>query len=127
MSCLDSTWPRATDEFLARAEAAATVAPHFGEAIVNDYIRCAVWPTEPDPVGAITAPGTPPILVVSTTGDPATPYENGVRVADRLESGVLLTNVGEGHTIVFQGSACVDDVAVRYLIDLDVPGDGARC
>ncbi len=127
VSCLDSSWPRATEEFLSRAAAAAAVAPRFGEAIVNDYIRCAVWPVDPDPVGGVTADGAPAILVVSTTGDPATPYANGVTVADRLSSGVLLTYEGEGHTITFQGSSCVDDVAVRYLVDLTVPDDGARC
>ena len=94
---------------------------------MNDYIRCAVWPAEPDPVGGVTAEGAPPILVVSTTGDPATPYENGVRVAERLTAGVLLTHDGEGHTIVFQGSGCVDRVAVDYLIDLTPPAAGARC
>ncbi len=127
VSCLDSAWPRSTDEFLDRAKATEAVAPRFGEALVNDYIRCAVWPVDPDPVGATTAPGTPAILVVSTTGDPATPYENGVRVADRLESGVLLTNEGEGHTVVFQGNACADAAAISYLVDLDPPADGARC
>lgn len=127
VSCLDSSWPRDTDTFLARAEAAGDVAPRFGEAIVNDYIRCAVWPTSPEPLGAISAPGTEPILVVSTTGDPATPYENGVRVAERLEAGVLLTYDGDGHTIVFQGSGCVDDIAIDYLIDGTVPADGTVC
>ncbi|MDE0805619.1 MAG: alpha/beta hydrolase, partial [Acidimicrobiales bacterium] len=127
VSCLDSTWPRSTDEFLARAKDAATVAPRFGEAIVNDYIRCAVWPVDPEPVGGVTAAEAPPILVVSTTGDPATPYENGVRVAERLASGVLVTFEGEGHTIVFQGSGCIDALAHEYLVDLDVPDDGVRC
>ena len=127
VSCLDSSWPDTPDEFLTAAEDAALVAPRFGEAVVNDYIRCAVWPAEPDPVGAVRADGAPPILVVSTTGDPATPYENGVIVADRLASGVLLTHQGEGHTIVFQGSSCVDDIAIDYLVDLEVPTDGSRC
>ncbi len=127
VSCLDSSWPRSTDDFLARAAAAAADAPRFGEAIVNDYIRCAVWPVEPDPIGGVSAEGAPPILVVSTTGDPATPYENGVTVAERLASGVLLTYEGEGHTITFQGSSCVDAIAVDYLVDLDAPDDGARC
>lgn len=127
VSCLDSTWPRSTDEFLARAKDADAVAPRFGEAIVNDYIRCAVWPVEADPVGGVTADGAPPILVVSTTGDPATPYENGVRVAERLASGVLVSFDGEGHTIVFQGSGCIDGIAGDYLVDLDVPDDGVRC
>jgi pimeloyl-ACP methyl ester carboxylesterase len=127
VSCLDSEWPDRADDMLAAAEAAGVESPRFGEAIVNDYLRCAVWPAEPDPIGAVTAPGTPPILVVSTTGDPATPYENGVRVADRLESGLLLTNDGEGHTIVFQGSSCVDAVVVAYLVDGRAPEDGTRC
>lgn len=127
VSCLDSSWPRSPATFLERAEAAGERAPRFGEAIVNDYVRCAVWPVAAEPLGAITASGAPPIVVVSTTGDPATPYENGVRVAERLESGVLLTHEGEGHTIVFQGSACVDALVVSYLVDVVVPADGARC
>ena len=127
VSCLDSTWPTSTDEFLSRAADAASVAPRFGEAIVNDYVRCALWPVPPDPIGGVTAEGAPPILVVSGTGDPATPYENGVTVADRLASGVLLTYEGEGHTITFQGSACVDGIAVPYLVELEVPEDGSRC
>ena len=66
---------------------------------MNDYIRCADWPVPPEPLEPVTAPGTPPILVISTTGDPATPYEAGVAVAERLESGVLVTNEGDGHTV----------------------------
>ena len=127
VSCLDSSWPRSIQELLAASESAAAAAPRFGEAIVNDYLRCAVWPAEPEPLGPVAAPGAPPILVVSTTGDPATPHENGVRVAARLASGVLLTNEGDGHTVTFQGSPCVDAVVVAYLVDLAVPSGGARC
>lgn len=127
VSCLDSAWPDDAGEHLDAASSAAASSPRFGEAIVNDYLRCAVWPTDPDPLGAITAAGAPPILVVSTTGDPATPHENGVRVADRLASGVLLTHEGDGHTIVFQGNDCVDRYAVAYLVDQQVPPADSRC
>lgn len=127
VSCLDSSWPSDPGEHLDAASSAATRSPRFGEAIVNDYLRCAVWPGEPDPLGPITAPGTPPILVVSTTGDPATPYENGVTVADRLDSGVLLTHEGDGHTIVFQGNGCIDRIAIAYLVDGSAPDVGSRC
>jgi hypothetical protein len=65
--------------------------------------------------------------VVSTTGDPATPYEAGVRTAERLESGVLLTYEGEGHTVVGNGVACIDDAVARYLVDLEPPEDGTTC
>lgn len=127
VSCLDSTWLKDTQRFMNRAKAAADVAPHFGEEIVIDYIRCALWPADPEPLGPITAPGAPPILVVSTTGDPATPYQNGVVVAERLESGVLVTNAGEGHTVVFTGKSCIDDLVIDYLVDETVPADDVTC
>jgi len=127
VSCLDSTWPASPEEHLAAAEEAARRAPRFGEALVNDYLRCALWPEPPDPVGAITAPDAPPLLLVSTTGDPATPHAGAVAVAERLESAVLLTNEGEGHTITFQGDGCVDEVVVAYLLELQLPDGDARC
>src|SRR3546814_8202846 len=83
VNCLDFAWPTGEPQaFFDAAKAAGEESPHFGEAIVVDYIRCADWPVEPDPVEAVTAEGAPPILVVSTTGDPATPYEAGVRVGE---------------------------------------------
>jgi pimeloyl-ACP methyl ester carboxylesterase len=127
VGCLDSDWPDTADELLAAGKAAAAESPHFGEAIVNDYVRCAIWPAEEEPLPAVTAPGTPPILVVSTRNDPATPYEAGVRTAERLESGVLLTYEGDGHTVVGQGVDCVDDAVASYLVDLEPPEDGTTC
>ena len=47
--------------------------------------------------------GLPPILVVSTTNDPATPYQAGVDLAKQL-GGALLTFEGTQHTVVFQGN-----------------------
>jgi pimeloyl-ACP methyl ester carboxylesterase len=127
VECLDNDWPETPDEVLAAGEAAAVDSPHFGEPIVNDYVRCAMWPAEEEPLPAVTAPGTPPILVVSTTNDPATPYEAGVLTAERLETGVLLTYEGDGHTVVGQGNDCVDGAVARYLVDLEPPEDGTTC
>lgn len=127
VSCLDSTWPAGVDQHLAEAEAAGAASPRFGEALVNDYLRCAVWPVPPDPLGPITAPDAPPLLLVSTTGDPATPHAGALAVADRLDSAVLLTHEGDGHTIALQGDPCVDEVVLSYLVDLALPGPDARC
>jgi pimeloyl-ACP methyl ester carboxylesterase len=88
---------------------------------------CAFWPvpttTEPH---EINVDGLPPILVISTTNDPATPYEAGVDLARQL-GGTLLTFEGTQHTVGFQGEGCVDDIAARYLIDVVVPPPGTRC
>ncbi|HEX4903725.1 MAG TPA: alpha/beta hydrolase, partial [Acidimicrobiales bacterium] len=127
VSCLDSTWPTDPDEHLAAAEAANRTSPRFGEALVNDYLRCTLWPVDPDPLGAITAAGSGPLLLVSTTGDPATPHEGALVVGERLDDASLLTHEGDGHTVVFQGDACVDDVVVRYLVAGELPAEGATC
>ena len=128
VNCLDFAWPAGDpDAFLSAAKAAGTASPHFGEALTTDYLRCVDWPVAPDPIPAITAPGTPPIVVISTTGDPATPYEGGVAVAHRLESGVLITNEGEGHGAVPGGNSCISALFAAYLIDLNVPDDGTVC
>ena len=127
VNCLDSEWPESPEELLASGAAAAEAAPRFGEAIVNDYVRCAMWPVEEDPLPAVTAPGAPPIVVVSTTNDPVTPYEAGVRTAERLETGVLLNHEGEGHGVVASGVPCIDDAVARYLVDLEPPEDGTTC
>ena len=79
------------------------------------------------PLEATSAPGTPPILVISTTGDPATPYEAGVLVAETLENGMLITNEGDGHTVVGNGKDCIDDLVADYLVDDEVPEDGTTC
>ena len=125
--CLDQRFPRDPDTVLEAGKDAARSSPHFGEAIVNDYVRCALWPVRSKALPPVTAPTAPPILVISTTNDPATPYEAGVAVAAQLASGVLLTYDGDGHGVFATGVSCVDDTVTRYLVDLDPPADGARC
>ena len=83
----------------------------------------------PAPAGTphqIKVSGLPPILVVSTTNDPATPYQAGVDLARQL-GGTLVTFDGTQHTVVFQGNTCIDDIAARYLVDVTVPPPNTRC
>ncbi|MBA0048486.1 alpha/beta hydrolase [Mycobacteroides sp. LB1] len=88
---------------------------------------CAFWPvpatSKPHP---INVPGLPKLLVVSTTYDPATPYQAGVELAKQLGGG-LLTYDGTKHTIVFDGNQCVDQAAQDYLIKVTTPAEGTRC
>ncbi len=58
--------------------------------------------------------------MVSTTRDPATPYQAGVDLANQLH-GSLLTFDGTQHTVVFQGNTCIDDYATEYLVSGTVP------
>ncbi|MDN5929841.1 MAG: alpha/beta hydrolase [Pseudonocardia sp.] len=88
---------------------------------------CAFWPVPPTTEPALpVVEGLPPVLVISVTGDPATPYEAGVRLAEQL-GGALLSVEGNQHTVALSGVPCVDDAVTRYLIDLEVPAEGASC
>jgi len=92
-------------------------------------VTCINWPFQYQgpPITALTGAGAPPILVISTTGDPATPYEWGVALADQLESAVLVTFNGEGHTAYTQGDPCIVDVVDRYFLNGDVPASDPNC
>ncbi len=127
VSCLDSAWPTVPAKVFANAKATGAKDPLVGEGLVNDYVRCALWPTPPQPLPRLTAKGSPPIVVISTTRDPATPYASGVKVAKRLPHGVLVTNDGDGHTVYAQGKACVDDAVTRYLVEAKPPENGLEC
>jgi hypothetical protein len=69
------------------------------------------------------APGK--VVVVSTTHDPATPYEAGVNLARQLGA-PLITFDGTQHTVVFSGNQCVDNAVDAYFVNGIAPGN-LRC
>ena len=60
-------------------------------------------------------------MVVGTTRDPATPLAWAQALADQLDSGVLVTRDGDGHTGYHAGNACVDNTVESYLVAGKVP------
>lgn len=127
VECLDSPGPRGAAEWAAFASGLEAISPRFGGSIANEMLPCAFWPVPPhDVTGPVAAAGSPPILVLGNTGDPATPYASAERLAAMLEAGRLVTYQGEGHTS-YGRSDCVDRIVDDYLVDLTIPQDGARC
>ncbi|MFI1395141.1 alpha/beta hydrolase [Streptomyces sp. NPDC020681] len=106
------------------------VSPVFGPYLAWDLAGwCADWPVPGESeTPEVAAKGAAPILVVGTTGDPATPYEGAKRMADELGAGVgvLLTNKGEGHGAYGNG-ACVTRTVDEYLLDGKIPANGKTC
>lgn len=83
---------------------------------------CGQWPIPPQGrPGRVTAVGAPPIVVLGTTGDPATPLEWGRSLAGQLPGGVLLTLRGEGHTAYRDDVRCINDRVDRFLVQGTVP------
>lgn len=129
INCLDypAAVPLDADRMRADADELAELAPTIGRFQGFGDVFCASWPVRGaltrDPV---TAAGADPILVVGTTGDPATPYRWAVALAEQLRSGVLVTFEGEGHTAYGQ-SDCVTAVVDDYFLRGTVPTADPLC
>ena len=128
INCIDRPSPRSLSTYVANAKAFAKQTPDFGAAIEYGSMPCAFWHVPPvEQLHKITAPGAPPILVIGTTRDPATPYVWAQALAKQLSSGVLLTYVGDGHTAYLRHDSCVDAVVQSYVDDLVTPKPGTTC
>jgi pimeloyl-ACP methyl ester carboxylesterase len=127
ISCMDQPWPRDINVIRQAATVAKQRAPEFGEADLLGGITCSLWPVAASGrPHAIHAPGSPPIVVIGTTGDPATPYAEAQALASQLQRGVLITRIGDGHT-GYRSSACVRSHVDLYLTTLAVPAAGLSC
>ncbi|WP_116450646.1 alpha/beta hydrolase [Blastococcus litoris] len=100
--------------------------PLFGAGSAVGLYTCSVWQAERTPLPERDAEGSAPILVVGNSGDPVTPLPGAVDLAEDLESGVLLTWQGQGHT-AYPKTDCVTAAVDAYLIDLTAPMDGLTC
>jgi pimeloyl-ACP methyl ester carboxylesterase len=107
--------------------------PYVGGILaLDDYVlleeACSQWPyPRPEFPETFDAKGAPPILVIGTTNDPATPYAQSVALADELSSGVMITYNGEGHTVYGNGVACIDDTVDDYFVKDVVPSADPNC
>ncbi|PZR52677.1 alpha/beta hydrolase [Xylanimonas oleitrophica] len=128
VGCLDSRGTTDVAQMRADAERIEEAAPTVGRFFAFSGMSCADWPYPVvEQEGDLHAAGAPPIVVIGTTQDPATPYVWSQALADTLESGVLLTYDGEGHTAYGRSNACVMDAVDAYLVDGQVPRDGTEC
>jgi pimeloyl-ACP methyl ester carboxylesterase len=100
--------------------------PLFGAGNAAGLYTCSVWEAQRTPLPERDAQGSAPIVVVGNSGDPVTPLPGAVDLAENLESGVLLTWQGQGHT-AYPKTDCVKAAVDAYLIDLTVPLDGLTC
>lgn len=127
VNCLDDPTRPTREEAVQMGQQVAQQVPTFGDAFVTSGLSCVEWPLPANPTPAPTGAGAPPILVIGTIGDPATPYPWAQEMAAALQGAVLLTYEGSGHTAFTRAGSCIDDAVVAYLVDLEVPVPGTTC
>jgi pimeloyl-ACP methyl ester carboxylesterase len=128
VNCLDRPDYTSIAQIKAEEPAYKAASPRLGQFMLWSSLACLNWPVKAEgKPHAIKAPGTKPILVIGTTRDPATPYEWAVGLAHQLESGVLITRDGDGHTGYKQGNSCVDGAVETYLLQGTAPASDIKC
>jgi pimeloyl-ACP methyl ester carboxylesterase len=128
INCLD--YPMVSDPAAMRAEEAQLKldSPTFGSFFAYGGVNCRDWPyphtRTPAPV---EYKGSAPIVVVGTTGDPATPLEWSESLRKQLGTASLVPWEGEGHTAYGRSNTCVSNAVDDYFVDGKLPQDGLKC
>ncbi len=128
INCLD--YPVETDPAAleAQAEQLKEAAPYTARPSGDGDLVCMNWPFPPKLTkGPVTGAGANPVVILGTTGDPATPYNWSVSLNQQLENSVLLTLVGEGHLAYDERVPCINDPVDNYFITGELPADGLTC
>ncbi|MER7825364.1 alpha/beta hydrolase [Streptomyces sp. NPDC096097] len=124
---IDKATPAALEkEFGELEEEFLKVSKVFGPRQLATLLACYGWPAGTDYIRKIDHPGAPPMLLVGTRGDPATPYEWTEETAERLGSAVIVDHKGEGHT-GFASSPCVREYINEFLLYGRLPSGTRAC
>jgi pimeloyl-ACP methyl ester carboxylesterase len=108
IDCLDVDEPRTVAQIKRDAETFTERAPLFGPYLAYGGLTCKYFGQSQE-VSVTPAKTINPIVVIGTSGDPATPYAWAQGLHKLLTNSVLISLTGEGHTGQGQGNACVDD------------------
>ncbi|PQZ85952.1 alpha/beta hydrolase [Arthrobacter sp. MYb227] len=128
INCLDYPMDASVGVMRANAEELLKASPTLGKYLAYGAVTCESWKFPPTgKPGVITAAGAQPIVVIGTTGDPATPYEWSEALAEQLESASLVTFEGHGHTAYGRSNECVSNAVESYFLEGTVPSDGLTC
>ena len=127
IDCLDSQKYLTTDEIKNDAAKFAKRAPIFGPYLAFSGIGCQFFMGDKVAVKPLGKIKSAPILIVGTTGDPATPYTWAQDLHKTLLGSHLITLIGEGHTGYGRGLKCVDGAVDKYLLTGALPKIGLTC
>jgi pimeloyl-ACP methyl ester carboxylesterase len=130
ITCLDTPAEPAqtVDDIRAYGKATQAASPTFGWWFAAG-VGCDGWPWHAHQIvqDLSSAATTAPIVVVGTTGDPATPFKWAQTIAKLLPNASLLVYNGQGHTAYGRSNQCILDAVDGYLVDGTVPNSGKTC
>jgi pimeloyl-ACP methyl ester carboxylesterase len=121
IDCLDVDEPRTVTQIKRDAKVFSEQAPLFGSYLAYGGFTCKYF-GQSQAESIASTKTINPIIVIGTTGDPATPYEWAQGLNRLLTNSILVSLTGEGHTGQGQGNSCIDNqIDDFYLLGIDPP------
>ena len=123
--CSDDPGTPDLDAAIAQRPNFEAVSP-IGHSAAAELVVCTSLPRFGGQRFEVTGAGAGPIMVVGSTGDPATPYEGSRRMAETLEEGFFVGVDSYTHGS-YRLNNCIDEAIEDYLVDLTVPDAELSC
>ncbi len=127
VECPEDLDVTSTDQTFDLVDEFKAAAPRLYGSWIGELSICSQWPRRDPSRVTITGTGAGPIVVIGTTGDPATPLAGTRAMANALEDGRLIVVTAEQHT-GYGVNDCVDQAVDTYLVDpTKAPPDELAC
>ncbi|WP_440074241.1 alpha/beta hydrolase [Streptosporangium sp. OZ121] len=128
VSCNDTPWTRGRDFVVEESARQGRLYPLAGWNTVSDPLACSSWNRPALSMPVPNGVGVPPVLMVQSEHDPATPIEGARRAHQRFAGSRMVTVTGEGdHGIYAHDNKCVDTIVEGYLVDGVLPTVDKSC
>ncbi|MBB5080628.1 alpha/beta hydrolase [Nonomuraea endophytica] len=128
VQCRDAAWPRDWKVWQSDMSQLHRKAPFLTWPNAWYNAPCAYWPVPGGKPPRIQgAKELPPVLMLQSKGDAATPYVGALNMRKLFPTARMLTESGGNHGISLAGNRCVDKALAAYLADTTVPKFGATC
>ncbi|MFD9960177.1 alpha/beta hydrolase [Amycolatopsis sp. NPDC058986] len=123
--CGEGTWRGSRQSLIRQSQEYIDRGVTLYNAVWMQAQVCAFWKNQPRPLPAMNGKGVPPVLIVQSEHDPATPIEGARKAHAAFRNSRMLTVTGEGDHGIYAlgGNKAVDKIVDDYLVDGVVPPD----
>ncbi|MFL4902693.1 alpha/beta hydrolase [Streptomyces sp. MMS24-I2-30] len=129
VECTDAKWPTSWRQWDRDNTRLHQDYPFLTWANAWMNLPCATWPVKQrTPVDVKTGKGLPPVLIVQSTRDAATPYAGAVELHQRFRGSRLITERDAGsHGVTGLVNPCINSRVDTYLLTGEVDAADVTC
>ncbi|MEQ4718088.1 alpha/beta hydrolase [Nonomuraea sp. B19D2] len=128
VQCTDAKWPREWATWRTDMTRMHRQAPFLTWPNAWFNAPCAFWPVPGGtPVQVKGSAKLPPILMIQSRNDAATPYKGALEMRRHFAHATMVIEGGGNHGVSLSGNKCVDDRLAAYLRDGTLPSRDVEC